>query len=276
IGTKDFGIANIYRSIILNNSSIVGGAAYTSDQSSIRLLNSIFWENVADSAGGGLYTTKGALHLVANSVLWNNSPEEIYSYTTPILLANKILIRNSDIEGGEEGIQHHQRDSIFYFENNFDVDPGFAFPDTMNFHYSEESPCVDAGTHFLVYYGDTLMNLSEEEYDGVAPDVGVHEYDGPREIQEQDLSPRSFALLNAYPNPFNSTLTVVCQLPKSSKATLSLVNIRGQELMTLYSGTKHSGEYRLNLSLRDYPSGTYFLRLQSPGEDLLKRVQLMK
>ena len=78
--------------------------------------------------------------------------------------------------GGIEDMGYPDNGSVTWLEGNIDVDP--LFNDADNFDYiliANNSHCIDVGIAFYVYEGDTLLNLSPDEYVGYAPDMGYNE-----------------------------------------------------------------------------------------------------
>jgi len=47
-----------------------------------------------------------------------------------------------------------------------------------NYHLTEYSFCIDNGIAYFEYEGEVLVDLSEDEYWGIAPDMGAYEYEG--------------------------------------------------------------------------------------------------
>lgn len=45
------------------------------------------------------------------------------------------------------------------------------------YRLTEGSPCIDSGTAFFYWQGDTVLNLSSGDYIGTAPDIGAFEFD---------------------------------------------------------------------------------------------------
>jgi len=82
------------------------------------------------------------------------------------------------------------------------------------------------------------------------------------------ITPKSFRLEQNYPNPFNPTTTISYDLPELTMVTLSVFNIRGQEITALQNGLKPSGRYELEWNGLDQvgnpvSTGVYFARLQA-------------
>ncbi len=79
---------------------------------------------------------------------------------------------------------------------------------------------------------------------------------------ENNILPSTIQLFQNYPNPFNSTTAIQYYLPKSQKINLTVFNIKGQKVTTLYDGLQESGIYQVIWNGLDYrdnqvPSGIY-------------------
>jgi len=123
--------------------------------------------------GGGIYCNHSSPSLV-NCISWNHSPQEVefYDDSDP----NTITIIYSDIDGGEEGIETNNIGTVNWLEGNIDDDPLFVDALVGNYHLTEDSPCIDSGIAYFEYEGAVLIDLSEDEYWGIAPDLGAYEY----------------------------------------------------------------------------------------------------
>lgn len=69
--------------------------------------------------------------------------------------------------------------------------------------------------------------------------------------------------LGAYPNPFNSATNIVYTLNKPGFAEITMYNLIGQKIETLYSGVRDAGEYRISWNAGQESSGIYFVKLES-------------
>jgi len=74
--------------------------------------------------------------------------------------------------------------------------------------------------------------------------------------------------LQLYPNPVNNTGTLKYILPSSGKVTIQLMNTTGQQMQTLFSGTKPKGEYQLpvNSLVKSIAAGNYFIKIEQGGK----------
>ena len=77
--------------------------------------------------------------------------------------------------------------------------------------------------------------------------------------------PSSFALDQNYPNPFNPSTTIRFQVASTSDLSLKVFNLLGQEVASLFQGTKAPGTYEVSFDARALASGIYFYRLSAAG-----------
>ena len=91
-----------------------------------------------------------------------------------------------------------------------------------------------------------------------------------------NISPSSFILYPAYPNPFNSTATIEYALPFASEVSLNIYNLNGQRVETLIDGRLQAGVHRATLNAANMPSGLYFVRLEDSGQAFTKKVILIR
>ena len=89
----------------------------------------------------------------------------------------------------------------------------------------------------------------------------VLHYTGPQGIGSEQKPPYEFKLYGNYPNPFNAQTTIRYSLPESGPVTLTIYNLLGQKVATLFDGTQTVGEYSLVWDAKNQPSGVYFCRL---------------
>ncbi|MBK6909327.1 MAG: T9SS type A sorting domain-containing protein [bacterium] len=86
----------------------------------------------------------------------------------------------------------------------------------------------------------------------------------------------SSSMINLYPNPCNSSLTVEYQVPYSGHVEIIIYNLNGQAVMTLVSENQYRGVYLQNRTLTSLSSGPYFVRGYAPGWQETKKLALLK
>ncbi|MDP8322895.1 MAG: T9SS type A sorting domain-containing protein [Candidatus Stygibacter australis] len=275
---KGGGISSYYSNFklknvaLLNNSASWGGGIY-SLFGSFRLEN-VTIANCSAEVGGGIYknvSTEEAY--IINSLLWNNGIEGISLGH----IHEGFNIIYSDIEGGLGGITNSNY--VNWLEGNINEDPLFFDPANGSYLLGEDSPCIDAGTAYYEYEGEVLIDLSEDEYYGTAPDMGAFEY-GLVEADEF-ITQNSKLKIQNYPNPFNPETQITFNLPEAEHVNLSVYNLKGQLVKLLADEVLPTGNNSLiwdgkNETSRKVSSGIYLLRLKSNNETTTKKIMLIK
>ena len=85
-----------------------------------------------------------------------------------------------------------------------------------------------------------------------------------------------YGLLATSPNPFNPSTNISFRLPSSGHVKIEVFNVRGQKVAVLADQRMDAGLHRLNWNAANTSSGTYYLRLLSPGLLDTHRLQLVK
>jgi hypothetical protein len=144
----------ISENIIVGNSTSAynfsrGGGLCGGD---MNIINNTIYNN---SARGYAYVYGGGIcsyamgNFVSNSIIWNNTPDQIYDYSSAI------VVTYSDIQNAWPGI------------GNIDDDPMFIAPEYYDFRLQWDSPCIDAGDPDPQY----------TDPDGTVADMGAFYYD---------------------------------------------------------------------------------------------------
>mgnify|MGYP002823392248 CR=1 FL=1 len=109
--------------------------------------------------------------------------------------------------------------------------------------------------NLLVVFGDCApIMLSNDEYQHI----------------------NEFSLNDIYPNPFNAQTTISYSVPNTNYMELSIYDINGQKVHTLFNGTQNIGNYSIHWDAGDIPSGVYFVKLTSNNVIKTQRITLMK
>ena len=76
------------------------------------------------------------------------------------------------------------------------------------------------------------------------------------------IFPTSFYFTN-FPTPFNAATVIRYSLPYESEIKLSIYNLLGQRIETLFEGVQNPGKHTLTWNASSFPSGIYFTRLEA-------------
>jgi hypothetical protein len=88
--------------------------------------------------------------------------------------------------------------------------------------------------------------------------------------------PSAYELSQNYPNPFNPATTVRYAITRAGLTTLKVYNLLGQEVATLVNEVQAPGTYTARFNASSYPSGVYFIRIQSESFSAVKKMVLVK
>lgn len=99
----------------------------------------------------------------------------------------------------------------------------------------------------------------------------------PGPVAVDPEAPGPLALAAALPNPFTESATLTFTLPRPGHATLSLYDVSGRLVRTLFDGVANAGSTRLtwdgtSQSGRAVPAGAYFGRLVFGNQETLRKV----
>ena len=89
-------------------------------------------------------------------------------------------------------------------------------------------------------------------------------------------------LLQNYPNPFNPSTTISWQLAKSSRVSLKIYDILGNEVTTLVNEFQIAGSHSISFNAeqagtrKQLASGIYFSELKIDSETFYKKMVYLK
>lgn len=89
-------------------------------------------------------------------------------------------------------------------------------------------------------------------------------------------APMDYALLPAFPNPFNPETHLSFTLPEDAQVSLAIYDLSGRIVATLYDGWYPAGSYDAIFGASNLPSGVYFARLEAGNHQQTQKLFLMK
>lgn len=95
-------------------------------------------------------------------------------------------------------------------------------------------------------------------------------------VMIEDAVLNEFQLYRNYPNPFNPSTTIKYSLPRQSRIKISLYNILGNLVETLFDGEQTTGIHRLILNAKDLSSGVYFVSMEADHFNKSIKISLVK
>jgi len=169
----------------------------------------------------------------------------------------------------------------------------FALPDSGAAKTKQTSmwrPQYDYDRRYLTYYRDTLncsYSTSNPVYTGATLGFPAGDLNwfparyaswlaSPAAGIAPGGAPEVFALHQNYPNPFNPSTVLSFTLGKGALTSLTVYNLLGQKVATLYNGYAAAGSHEVTFNASALSSGVYFYRLESGNLTSVKKMMLMK
>jgi hypothetical protein len=134
-----------------------------------------------------------------------------------------------------------------------------------------------------VWYQDSFSWLKEGavdldfDFEAHLPTAGFPDPFGEIISNEAEaVMPTEYAILDAYPNPFNPVTTISYQLPKASVVELSVYDISGRQVSELVNGWRDAGVHNIIFDASNLASGLYFYRIEAGSYSDVKKMVLIK
>jgi hypothetical protein len=132
-------------------------------------------------------------------------------------------------------------------------------------------------TLMLVYYevvdGKSKVRSLTPEFEGISISLS--------QVAPQEMLPKSFALKQNAPNPFNPQTRIDYDIPKATHVHLDIYNVLGQRVNTLVNEYQEAGSKSVVWNGRDntgseVASGIYFYRLDADQFSATKKMMMLK
>ncbi len=220
--------------------------------------NTVIVESDLSYSAKNLLLQVNSYPLIQNCILYGNGTSDgvvALSGSDPIVVYNDFFNHINNTSGCSTGI------------GCIIADP--AFVDLLNDDYrlTRHSPCIDAGNPY-----------SPMDPDGTYADMGCYYFDGTTGIEylPPTGSPSDFALLEVFPNPFNSQSHIALSLPQEMIGTLAIFDQQGRLVETLKSGNFTAGENYFSWEASAASSGIYWISFRSQTGTTARSVFLLK
>jgi hypothetical protein len=136
-------------------------------------------------------------------------------------------------------------------------------------------PAATGVNHFDIYYDNVTGVVTGYACSGTGQVYKLSEQ-VTGIINPTSEIPADFVLKQNYPNPFNPSTTIEYSIPKSAFVTIKIYNILGEELTTLVSEQKTSGNYAVTFDASGYSTGIYYYTLTADNFRETKKMILTK
>ena len=188
-------------------------------------------------------------------------PVEMISFTASAQQVNAMLVWSTATEVNNYGFNIERR----AIASSAWAKVGFVAGNrTSNatHHYTYADNNLSAGT-----YAYRLKQIDND---------GTFKYSASTEVTIAGV-PKELKLYGNYPNPFNPSTKVEFTVPETGNARLSVYNVLGQEVATLFNGSAAAGNlYSMNFDASRMASGLYFSVLEYGNQRITHKMLLTK
>ncbi len=302
VGSLPAGVINISRERYWRITEISGNADGTynlsldlagmsgiSDYSTLKLLKRADSSSPWNIAGTNNYSGTGTV------VEWTGISDGFSEFAIGGENDNSLAVTLSLFEGKvvPEGIRLHWRteselmtrgfilmrktssDSVFCTIADYNSSPALRGQGTSNrpidYYY------LDQAVHPEETY---TYRLIEEEMNGNRIHLKECQVVFSSEVS-QNLLPKRFEVRNAYPNPFNPTVSITYAIPRPDRVEIRVYDINGRLIRTLVDAQQKAGWYTVEWDGRNelgkgVSSGMYIVRVQAGFDSHTQKVLLLK
>jgi len=153
--------------------------------------------------------------------------------------------------------------------------------DDLFYDIAGDPSIMDITPFDAIYY----PTLNEEHVTITPGNVGWLLYEvkqGVTGIEEgEEGRPRAITLHQNYPNPFNPQTRIGFDMPRDGRAKLTVFDVRGVRVATVFDGVLEAGPYSVTWNGRDsrgrsVATGVYLYRLDACGTVLTRKMMLLR
>jgi hypothetical protein len=98
----------------------------------------------------------------------------------------------------------------------------------------------------------------------------------PNAVEDVQAKTNSYKLDQNYPNPFNPSTRISFNLEKTGYTELSVYNMLGQKVASLFSGIMAAGSHEFSFNASKFQSGVYVYQLKSGSFSQTRKMMLLK
>lgn len=154
------------------------------------------------------------------------------------------------------------RDSLTLFRFAGEIPIRCRAIPSSGYRFTGWSGAVETSNDSIVFTFGEIKNLTAtfSKITALSPEMKAH----------------TFKLYPVYPNPFNPQTQINYTLPADSHVILSVCNIIGQVVETLVHEYQQSGDYSYQWNSSTFPSGIYFITLNTGNYHAVQKALLIR
>ncbi len=122
----------------------------------------------------------------------------------------------------------------------------------------------------------SIRLIGNSELEKVAVSRTIYATDELKELDVSTFQPSTFDLVNLYPNPFNSKLTIEFKVTGIGNVDLSVTDVAGRTVTDLISGKLDIGSHQVTWDASGLESGIYLFRMEVDGKTTVRKALFVK
>jgi hypothetical protein len=154
--------------------------------------------------------------------------------------------------------------------------PGCVAGNCDSDHWSALADRVDDDLHIIFIEDKDAGGIPQTEGQITTNPVKYLAYPTITSVHQNGPLPKSFELSQNYPNPFNAQTNIDIDLDQDSRVELSVYDITGAKVTTLVDRELQAGHHSINWDAAQVASGVYYYKMRSNGEELSRKMTLLK
>lgn len=169
---------------------------------------------------------------------------------------------------------HFEADGFVGFEMILSHDDGFSIIPTKAGYISKAFTTGNETKVIILNHETNELFTTKGNFEIV--EVIAATLDGVQLFFDLVTLPSDFSVSHAFPNPFNPVTSFQVSIPQNGFTTVSVYNLRGQNMETIHEGELTAGVHHFGWNGKTTASGIYLLRSQWKDKVSIQKLILMK
>jgi|GEM_PF-1042267 len=200
-------------------------------------------------------------------------PLSIFAYGTKVTYSGKLIAAKSILTAVD-------KNGIVCGEGKFVADGVVSMAINGDNPLTQIDEGADVGEYVSLYLNNQLLP-AKVQWKEFGDTPLLDRLDAVTGVEYNSEVPKTFALYNNYPNPFNPSTTIKYDLAKRANVSLVIYDINGRIVKTLVNVEQNAGYFNIvwngtNNSGRTVATGIYFLKLVAGDFVKLQKLMLLK
>ncbi|MCK6602798.1 MAG: FG-GAP-like repeat-containing protein [Bacteroidetes bacterium] len=201
---------------------------------------------------------------------WIQGPDFTVNHTVPVELVAFTAVQKADQVVLSWTTKTETNNNGFEIEKKADGTKAESQWISVGFVAGAGTTTEEKTYRFITSSGKdrVLFRLKQLDADGKVSYSDVLAY--------EPAAPTVLALDQNYPNPFNPSTSIPVSLPVAGWVSMKVYDVTGREVAILMNEKKEAGFYTVPFNGAGLSSGLYFVRLETNGQSLVKKLTLLK